>query len=129
VVGSIVGGGSVRVPWAIAFAQPTDVLRDVTLSNRLLTVDAGRVTMVAGSPAIRPLARLDVVLRTADGRALGLLARLRDVLPGRYVFQLTGRGPNGKALAPGRYLATVVAYPSDGGPPSRRAVIYSDPRS
>ena len=128
VVGSIDGGGSVRVPWAIAFSQPTDVLRAVTLSNHLLTVDAGRVTMVAGSPAIRPLARLDVMLRTADGHALGLLARLRDVLPGRYVFQLTGRGPNGKILAPGRYVATVVAYPSDGGPPSRRAVIYSDPK-
>ena len=128
VVGSIVGGGSVRIPWAIAFSQPTDVLRDVQLSNHLLTVDAGRVTTVAGSPGIRPLARLDLVLRTADGRVLGLLARLRDVLPGRYVFQLTGRGPNGKALAPGKYVVTVIGYPADGGRPSRRAVIYSDPK-
>ena len=128
VVGSIDGGGSVRIPWAIAFAEPADVLGAVTVANRLLTVQAGRVTTVAGAVAIRPLARLDVLLRTVDGRPLGLLARLRDVLPGRYVFQLTGRGPNGKSLAPGKYVATVVAYPADGGPPSRKAVIYSDPR-
>jgi hypothetical protein len=128
VVGSIDGGGSVRIPWAIAFSQPTDLLRTVTLANRLLTVDAGSVTIASGSPAIRPLARLDVVLRTADGHPLGLLARIRDVLPGHYVFQLTGRGPNGKTLAPGRYVASVVAYPADGGRPSRKAVIYSDPK-
>lgn len=128
VVGSIDGAESVRIPWAIAFSQSTDVLRKVTLAHQLLTVDAGRVTIVAGLREITPLARLDVVLRTANGRALGLLARLRDVLPGRYVFRLTGRGPNGKPLVPGKYLATVVAYPADGGPPSRRAVIYSDPR-
>ena len=45
---------------------------------------------------------------------LGLLARLRDVLPGSYAFGLTGRGPGGGALARGPYRLRVVAIPPDG---------------
>ena len=50
---------------------------------------------------------------------LGLLARLRDLLPGRYVFGLTGRDPAGASLPPGAYRLRIAAIPADGGPPSR----------
>jgi hypothetical protein len=136
VVGSIVGGGKIRVPWAIAFAPANATLiRAATLSASsfapsdskptLLTVDAGAVRTVAGTPELRPLARLDVLLRRANGAPLGLLARLRDVLPGRYTFGLTGRGPGGAALPPGRYAVTLVAYPVDGGSPSSRKLGFT----
>ena len=118
VVGSITGGGTVRIPWAIGFeARPAGLIRSASIAGHVLTVDAGRVLRLAGRPEIRPLARLDVVLRAGDGRLVGLLARVRDVLPGRYVFQLTGRGPGGAPLPRGAYVATVLAYPADGGPP------------
>ena len=38
----------------------------------------------------------------ADGTHVGLLARLRDVLPGRYTFGLTGRDATGRLLPPGK---------------------------
>ena len=68
---------------------------------------------LAGRRQLRPLARLDVELWRA-GSVLGLLARLRDVLPGRYAFGLTGRGPRGGRLARGTYRLRVVALPPDG---------------
>ena len=68
----------------------------------LLAVDAGRVLEVDGAPEVRPLSRLDVVLWRADGTQVGVLARLRDVLPGRATFGLTGRGPDGQLLPPRR---------------------------
>ena len=122
VVVSVAGGGEIRVPWAIAYARPASLIRAVTLSHARLIVDAGNVLDVAGRREIRPLERLDVELRRAGGPEMGLLARVRDVLPGRYVFGITGRGPAGATLQPGRYLVTVVAYPTDGGSPSRRTV-------
>ena len=131
VVGTVDGGGTVRIPWAIAFdARPIDLIGTASLSSTtftasdtspaLLTVQAGRVIAAGGRIEIRPLARLDVVLRRADGVNVGLLARIRDALPGRYTFGLTGRGSGGAPLPPVRYVVTVLAYPADGGPPSRR---------
>ncbi|HUZ15224.1 MAG TPA: S8 family serine peptidase [Gaiellaceae bacterium] len=131
VVGTVAGGGTVRIPWAIAFdARRVDLIGTASLSSTTfsasdtsparLVVQAGRATAVGGRIEIRPLARLDVVLRRADGVNVGLLARLRDVLPGRYTFGLTGRGPGGAPLPPGRYVVAVLAYPAAGGPPSRR---------
>jgi Subtilase family len=131
VVGSIEGGGTIRVPWALAFGSPdVELIRSASLSARsfprsdrrpaLLSVDAGGIREVAGSIELSPLARLDVELAGADGTTVGLLARLRDVLPGRYTFGLTGRGPTGAPLPPGRYVVTLLAYPVDGGSPSRR---------
>lgn len=128
VVATVDGGGSVRVPWALAFSTPLDPIADATLSRSLrLTVDAGRVSTTAGLRRIVPLARLDVLLATAGGKELGVLDRIRDVLPGRYVFQLTGVGPNGIALPHGDYTATVVAYPADGSSPSARAFAFTVP--
>ena len=51
---------------------------------------------------------------TAAGRRLGVLARLHDVLPGRYAFGVTGRGPYGKTLAPGDYVVRLRAHPVAG---------------
>jgi hypothetical protein len=47
-----------------------------------------------------------------------MLVRLRDVLPGRYAFGVTGRGPGGVRLRPGRYVLRVVGVPVGGGPAS-----------
>jgi hypothetical protein len=126
----------VHVPWAIAFGQPrVDLIQRATLSSRsftasdvrptLLSLDAGRVLGVRGRPEIRPLALLDVELWKADGTRIGLLARLRDVLPGRYTFGLTGRDPTGQLLQPGRYFVRVVAQPVDGTPPSSTKLAFT----
>ena len=79
----------------------------------VLTVQAGQVRDLAGRRQLRPLARLDVEL-WRGGKRLGLVARLRDLLPGRYAFGLTGRGPRGGALAKGPYRLRVLAVPPDG---------------
>ena len=69
--------------------------------------------------------RLDVQLFDADGKALGLLARVRDLLPGRYTFGLTGRDPGGDKLDSGGYRVRVVAWPAGGGKPSVRSVGFT----
>jgi hypothetical protein len=63
---------------------------------------------------IEPVGVLELELWTADGRRLGVLARLRDVLPGRYAYGLTGRGPSGRLLAEGSYVLRLRAHPVDG---------------
>ena len=133
---AVQGGGGIRLPWAIAFGDTdTDLITAATLSSKsfsasdtkptLLAVDAGRVLTVSGHPEIRPVARLDVVLWRADGTQVGTLARLRDVLPGRYTFGLTGRGPDGQRLPPGAYVLRVVAYPVQTGNASIRRLPFT----
>ncbi|HZS24084.1 MAG TPA: S8 family serine peptidase [Gaiellaceae bacterium] len=133
---SVQGGGVVRIPWAIAFgAATTDLVQHATLSARsfalsdakpaLLSIDAGRVLDVSGRPEIEPVSLLDVDLQNADGASLGLLARLRDVLPGRYTFGITGRGPNGNPLPAGTYILRVVAHPMEPGPPDVRRLVFT----
>jgi len=135
IVARVAGGGQIRVPWAIAFGPDgVDLIDRASLSATsfrasdvrpaLLSLDVGRVLAVAGQTEIRPLALLDVDLWRADGTRLGLLARLRDVLPGRYTFGLTGRGPDGQLLPPGGYAVHVVAYPVEGRPLSRRRLPF-----
>ena len=136
VVVAVAGGGRIRVPWAIAFgAADVDLIAGATLSSTsfaasdtkpaLLAVDAGRVLEVDGRPEVRPLSRLDVVLWRADGTQVGVLARLRDVLPGRVTFGVTGRGPDGQLLPPGDYVLRVVGYPMEPGPPTRRRLPFT----
>jgi subtilisin family serine protease len=136
VVASVAGGGGLRLPWAISFGpNDVDLIDHATLSSHsfkasdvnptLLSVDAGRVLEVEGRPEVRPLAVLDVQLWSADGTEIGLLARLRDVLPGHYTFGLTGRGPDGQLLAPGAYVIRVVGRPVEGGPASRRRLSFT----
>jgi subtilisin family serine protease len=136
VIGGVLGGGAVRIPWAIAFGPgDANLIGGATISEPeftasdtkpvLLSVDAGRVTTVTGHPEIRPLKRLDIVLWRADGTQVGTLALLRDVLPGRYTFGLTGRDPEGQRLPPGGYLIRIVGYPVQRGKPSRKTVRFS----
>jgi subtilisin family serine protease len=135
VVVSVRGGGGIRVPWAIAFGtNDVDLIGSATLSATsfghsdtkpaLLALDAGRVLEVSGRPEIRPVRQLDVILQRADGTSVGLMARLRDVLPGRYTFGLTGRGPDGQFLPPGNYVLRVIAYPVEQGLPNRRRLPF-----
>lgn len=120
----VAGGGEVLVPWAVALpeAKP-QLLGRIALSASsfkasdrapaVLSVRAGGVDESTGTTQLQPLTRLDVEL-WRDGKRLGLLARLRDVLPGSYAFGLTGRGPEGETLAPGPYRLRIVAAPPDG---------------
>jgi subtilisin family serine protease len=129
-------GREARVPWAIAFgpyARPA--LSAIRLSQRkfrpsdaappLLTFVAGSVEPTVGGEEVRPLSRLDLELLTSSGEDRGLLARLRDVLPGRYSFGVTGRDPAGSVLPSGGYVLRLVAYPTVGGPPTTRAVAFT----
>jgi subtilisin family serine protease len=128
------GGGRVVVPWAVALpVQRSALVGGVSISAKrfrasdrspaVLTVQAGQVSDLAGHRQLRPVARLDVELWRGRER-LGLVARLRDVLPGHYAFGITGRGPLGGALAKGTYRLRVVAVPPD-GPPEVEAVTFA----
>ncbi|MGZ4439981.1 MAG: S8 family serine peptidase [Gaiellaceae bacterium] len=129
------GGSPIRVPWAGSFAAPVDLISDVRLSSStldaralapaLLTVRLGRLAQSTGSVAVTPVARLDVELVDPHGQPLGLLTRLRDALPGTYAFALTGRAPSGSRLAPGRYTLRLLAFPTDGGRPTRHLVRFA----
>jgi hypothetical protein len=79
---------------------------------------------VDGRTQVEPALRLDLELRNARKKPIGLLARLRDVLPGRYAFGLTGRGPNGRVLRSGAYRLRVVAWPAAGGQAVRRSIRF-----
>jgi subtilisin family serine protease len=129
----IAGGGRLYVPWAVALpSQGSALIGSITLSSRsfrasdrapaVLTVQAGQVRDLPGRRQLRPVARLDVELWRGSER-LGLLARLRDLLPGRYAFGLTGRGPLGRTLARGVYRLRVVALPP-AGPPEAEIVSF-----
>jgi hypothetical protein len=115
------GSEPLRVPWALDFERVTaPLLSHVTLSERafkpsdatpaLLSVQAGSLVAAHGVQ-IEPVSRLDILLYDASGRYLGVLARLRDLLPGAYSFGITGRGPNSVRLAPGRYQLRLAAWP------------------
>ena len=124
-------GPEVRVPWTILFGpRVAPALASVHLSSRsfspsdatpsLLTLVAGSVPQSEGASDVRPLSRLDLELWSPAGGRIGLLARLRDVLPGRYSFGVTGRDPNGAVLAPGGYQLRLIAVGTDGGPATTR---------
>ena len=122
----------VQVPWAVGVPQVVDLLSRVSLKST-----AGRVTdatpavlsLVAGAvtatpdPQVRSLELLDVQLWRGD-KLLGVLARRRELLPGRYSFGLTGRGPSGERLRAGKYTVRVVAWPGDGTRRQSKTVEY-----
>jgi hypothetical protein len=107
------------------------------LSRVSLTTTAGRVSdatpavlaLVAGAVTttpglqVRPLELLEVQL-LRNGELLGVLARRRELLPGRYTFGLTGRGPGGERLPRGSYEVRVVARPGDELPQQVESVPY-----
>jgi hypothetical protein len=129
-------GREIRVPWAITFGKrrPPE-LASVRLSTHafspsdaapaLLSFVAGSVRRSAGEPDVLPLSRLDLELWSPDGGRIGLLARLRDVLPGRYSFGVTGRDPTGAVLPSGEYQLRLVAFGTDAGPPTARTVGFT----
>ena len=130
-----VGGGALRVPWAVAVAPPPDrLLADVRLSRKtlstskptqaVLTLRAGRVAHRAGGDEIEPVGRLDLVLEDSKGKPLGVLASLRDLLPGRYAFGITPRDADGFVLDSGTYVLQLVAWPTMRGEPSRVSVPF-----
>ncbi|HZO35033.1 MAG TPA: S8 family serine peptidase [Gaiellaceae bacterium] len=132
------GSEPLRVPWAVAFSRPTQsLLAKVSMSAHafkqsdtrpaVLTVQAGNLVRREGSLLVQPVSRLDVLLYTAGGRYVGLLARLRDLLPGAYSFGITGRGPSSAPLAPGAYELRLAAWPTlpNDAQPSRAKVRFS----
>jgi hypothetical protein len=101
--------------------EPGSLLGKVSLSKSsfaasdtspsILTVQAGTLVRDAGLQ-IEPVRRLDILLYSADGRYLGVMARLRDLLPGAYSFGITGRGPTSAVLAAGKYELRFAAWPT-----------------
>ena len=123
-----------RVPWAITFGKPMRAaLSKVALSvtefrpsdttPAVLSFRAGSLVQSPEGPEVQPVARLDVELWRGKQR-LGLLARLRDLLPGQLAIGLTGRNPAGERLPHGRYRIELVALPTAGGPETRVPVSF-----
>jgi hypothetical protein len=128
------GAGPLKIPWAITFGPPPQSLISAValsagafkLSDTTPAVLSLRAGLVAAAPAgtqIHPVARLDVELWRGRKR-LGLLARLRDLLPGRVAIGLTGRGPNGNPLGAGRYEVRLLAFPTSKGPTTSRTIQF-----
>jgi minor extracellular serine protease Vpr len=128
------GAGPLRIPWAITFGpQRRDLISAVALSTpsfrpsdltpAVLSLQAGLVVPSAVGAEVHPVARLDVEL-WRRGERLGLITRLRDLLPGRVAIGLTGRGPTGAPLDPGRYALRLVAVPTNGGPRTSRTIAF-----
>jgi hypothetical protein len=113
---------TLRVPWALEFAtSDVSLLGRVAISEAafkpsdadpaVLTVQAGALVRSDGLQ-IEPVRRLDILLYSASGKYLGVMARLRDLLPGAYSFGITGRGPTSIRLAPGHYELRLAAWPT-----------------
>jgi hypothetical protein len=109
-----------------------ELLSSTRLSNRafrpsdsapaVLSFQAGRI---ATGGQVEPVALLQLQLRSSDGKSLGTIAELRDLLPGRFAFGLTGRDAKGATLDPGRYSVRITAYPTGQGRPSVETVRFT----
>ena len=115
------GAPEVRVPWAVAVPR-VDLVSRVTLvptDERVSDATPAVLALVAGAvtpiphPQVRAVELLEVQLWRGQ-RLLGVLARRRELLPGRYSFGLTGRSASGERLRRGSYSVRVVAWPGDG---------------
>ena len=131
------GSQTLHIPWALQFEQPNpSLLARVSIdqssfapsdtSPALLSLQAGAVVRYT-NVQIEPVARLDILLYTSAGRFVGVLARLRDLLPGTYSFGITGRGPSSVRLPPGGYELRLAAWPTlpKDAPPSRAQVRFT----
>jgi subtilisin family serine protease len=126
------GIASARVPWAVALgAASVPLVSEAALSQSafapsrrkgaVLTFRAGAASEDADGVSIDAVGLFDVELETARGRSLGVVTRLRDLLPGSYAVRITGRSPNGRPLRPGRYVLVLRAWSADaaeGGEPA-----------
>ncbi len=131
------GADPTRIPWAVVPSRGREALvGSVSISNwefqpsttapSVLAFTAGRAD-TAGDGTIEPVGLLDVELWTSDGRKLGVIARLRDLLPGRYAIGLTGRDADGKVLPVGTYVLRLRAQPvdsEDGTTPSTAQTVF-----
>jgi hypothetical protein len=131
-----VAGREIRVPWTILFGKRRlPDLASVRPSTRsfapsdaapaLLSFVAGSVRRSGGLTDVMPLSRLDLQLWSPTGGRIGLLARLRDVLPGRYSFGVTGRDPTGSVLPKGEYQLRLVAFSTVDVPPTIRTITFT----
>jgi hypothetical protein len=130
------GRTALTVPWAAAPpGADGGLLADVRLAQdrfdpsdtapQVLSFVAGRLVPAETGYQVLAVSRLDLELRRAGAKKpLGLISRQRHLLPGRYAFGLTGRGPAGKVLHRGAYVLDVIAYPTNGGRPTRRSVDF-----
>lgn len=112
----------VHVPWSVAVPPAVDLVSRLVLKTtgtRVSDATPAALSFVAGSvaaspdPQVRAVELLEVEL-WRSGTRVGVLARRRELLPGRYTFGLTGRGPTGERLGRGAFTIRVVAYPGDG---------------
>jgi hypothetical protein len=83
------------------------------------------VRTVGGTSEVQPVERLDIELWTQEGKRIGVVARLRDLLPGRYTFGITGRDPGGQRLRAGAYRLRLLAFPAGDGLATRRSVTFT----
>jgi hypothetical protein len=129
------GGRPLRIPWAIDYRPYTGPLianeqlsattfAPSSAAPSRLSLDVGALVRGAGTSELEPVARLDVELWRGSER-LGLLARVRDLLPGRTTFGLTGRDPNGNELGPGAYRLRLVAWPTGRGRATVRSLAFT----
>jgi subtilisin family serine protease len=129
------GGIALRVPWLISFRPARrSLLGELQLTTAsfkasddaptVLSFRAGQVERARHGWQIAPVAKLDLDLFDAKGKRLGLLGRLRDLLPGHHSFGLTGRDAEGNELDPGRYRLRLTAWPTGDGKPSRASVAF-----
>ncbi len=127
------GSAPIHVPWLVTFRPRRDELLDsVRLSTSsfkpsdnapaVLSFQAGRI---AAGGQLAPVSLLELELLASDGKRLGVLAQLRDLLPGRYAFGLTGRDVEGETLEPGRYRMELTAHPTGQGTPSKATVSFA----
>jgi hypothetical protein len=121
-------GGTLRVPWTAAVPVSRPVVSAAGLSETtfapddvepaVLTFRIGRVDGSAERPQLLPVETLEVGL-VREGKMMGTLVVLHDLLPGRYAVGVTGRGPRGGVLPAGRYAIRLIGAPVGGGEPTR----------
>ena len=112
----------VHVPWTVAVPPVVDLVSALSLKTtgtRVSDATPAALSFVAGAvtaapdPQVRAVELLEVELWRGREQ-IGVLARRRELLPGRYTFGLTGRGPTGSRLGRGAFTIRLVAYPGDG---------------
>jgi len=130
------GSIPLRVPWLASFrparrsllGAPSLTTRSFKASDNapaVLSFRAGQIARGRHGWQIAPVARLDLELFDAKNERLGVIARLRDLLPGRHSFGLTGRDAEGNELEPGRYRLRLTAWPTGDGLPSRASTSFT----
>ena len=122
------GGGTLRVPWALARSDDLAVgligaaaLNPVRVQPSTDGSAATRLSLVLGKATSHGAARLEIapVQRLSvdlyqKSRLLGRLVERHELLPGSYRYGITGIDPStGKALEPGVYKLVVDAVSSD----------------